>query len=972
MRVATDQGAVVVNARSPLEIEPGARHVEPREHPLYGAGQFGACSAPRSVEPGGRLVKIDKGRGGVRASIAQAILDLLEALSFRQQLGTVFEHPLQWLAVLEHELVEAMETVFDRIELGWIGVHIGGHRPDLADQLLDQNPRFRQAGVGVGQAQSETDHLVDLALRPCQPIDNGSVVVTEICDDRLDQLAQPGCVPQHLPSRRQMLMFVGGGIHRFDFGELEGYDVKSIATGGARSLQRGEIIGCRAPSGVPIGHLGDELTVPCCEIDHVPLYGRVRKAVLFVLSVDRQQKGCEALQRGDRHRDVVDPAPPATGRRQLTSDHQLLVSRHPDLVENVTESVATSHTEPTRDAEAFVSRANQLGQRAPSRQQLHRRHEQALPGPGFTRQCNETRRHLDLHDVDDAEPTDLETLEHEDASYHRLSPQIEYHGKRQGVPGKRRNSGMMNDHIGDTPSIERRSTAVTLSDDLAGLLAMAADHAHVGVVITDEGWGIIHASRGFLEMVGVESPEVVGQNILAILDENIERPWVAEAVERLESTGQWHSRLQETTRWGLTLTLDISATQFFDGENRFLGNTIVFVDVSREEELERQLRMAQRLDSIGQLAGGIAHNFNNLLQTMENSAHLLLGAISDNDQAARHLRLIRNTLKDGRQLVRQLLALGRQETMEPEPVRLGDLVMELAPMLRRTIPEFIHLNLDVPGGSDDPIVEVDTSAIQQVLLNLVINARDAMPQGGTVTIRVGSGHSAQHAALAVEDTGTGIPFEHLERIFEPFYTTKGQQGTGLGLATVEGIVAQCGGSISVETSPDQGTTFTVELPRARDVEPKTAAEVLRGIDGETKTPSTRGRLLLVEDDTGVRESLAEILDAYGFEIRTATSGGEALSVLDDEPTWQPQFLITDLMMPGISGQELARRLCQRLPDLRVILASGYHPDSLPDLGHIAYLRKPFRIPLLLETIDQLHARSGPGESAHGTQRKETS
>jgi PAS domain S-box-containing protein len=528
----------------------------------------------------------------------------------------------------------------------------------------------------------------------------------------------------------------------------------------------------------------------------------------------------------------------------------------------------------------------------------------------------------------------------------------------------------MKDPTGDNQSTQMRTDGVTPIDGLSELLAMAADHAQVGVVITDEVWDIVHASHGFLTMVGVEADEIVGENILAILDSSLERTWISEAVTSLETTGQWQGRLRETTRWGLSLTLDVSATQFFGQDDRFLGNTIVFFDVSREEELERQLRLAQRLDSMGQLAGGIAHNFNNLLQTMENSAHLLLGAISGNEGATRHLRLIRNTLKDGRQLVRQLLALGRQETMEPEPVRLGDLVMELVPMLRRTIPEFIDLELDVPRGSDDPVVEVDTSAIQQVLLNLAINARDAMPQGGTITIRVGSGHSSNHAALTVEDTGTGIPFEHLERIFEPFYTTKGQQGSGLGLATVEGIVAQCGGSISVETSPGQGTTFTVELPRTRDVEPKTAAEVIRQVDGDTTTPSTRGRLLLVEDDAGVRESLAEILDAYGFEIRTATSGGEALAVLDDNPAWQPEFLITDLMMPGISGQELARLMCARLPDLRVVLASGYHPDSLPDLGHVTFLRKPFRIPLLLETIDELHAGDDTGTGGQATHPKE--
>jgi CheY-like chemotaxis protein len=384
----------------------------------------------------------------------------------------------------------------------------------------------------------------------------------------------------------------------------------------------------------------------------------------------------------------------------------------------------------------------------------------------------------------------------------------------------------------------------------------------------------------------------------------------------------------------------------------------VLADVSREEELERQLRMAQRLDSMGQLAGGVAHNFNNLLQTMENSAHLLLDTISENDEALRHLRLIRNALKDGRQLVGQLLAFGRQQTMEPEPVRLGDLVMELIPMVRRTIPESINLELDMPSRSEDPVVEVDTSAIQQVLLNMAINSRDAMPDGGTITIRVDQGSSFEQAVLRVSDTGTGIPFEHLEHIFEPFYTSKGQQGSGLGLATVDGIVSQCGGSISVDTTPGAGTTFSIELPRTRDVEPKTAADLVRRIDFETRSSESSGRLLLVEDDTGVRESLAEILKCYAFEIRAAESGDQALEMLEAEPSWHPHYLISDLMMPGISGQELARVLCRKYPSLRVVLASGYHPDSLPDLGRVAFLRKPFRIPVLLETIDGLGRTAG--------------
>jgi two-component system cell cycle sensor histidine kinase/response regulator CckA len=491
-----------------------------------------------------------------------------------------------------------------------------------------------------------------------------------------------------------------------------------------------------------------------------------------------------------------------------------------------------------------------------------------------------------------------------------------------------------------------------LNVDTSALLFEAIRQAHVGVVIADLRWHVVSANDATCELLGAEESELAGRNLLRALASRQDRPWLREMLATLEKGQAWRGRVSETTRWGLPISIDASIGRVLDPDGSPVAFAVVVQDISRERHLELQLLQSQRLEAMGQLAGGVAHNFNNLLQTIENSLHLIRATIADPDRIRRQLSQIRTTLRSGQELVRQLLAFGRQQTLAPEPVRLGELVRELEPMLRRTIPESIILRLELPPPQSDPVVETDSQAMHQVLLNLCLNARDAMPDGGKITISTATNDSTHHAELAVTDTGTGIPRDVLEHVFEPFYTTKGQGGSGLGLATVDGIVSQCGGTISVTTAIGRGTTFKITLPLGSGLTPVDAASLVRREESGAHTPVGGARVLLVEDDAGVRESLAEILSSYNYDLRSAASGAEALATLDCEPSWRPEILVSDLKMPGISGQELAMLLAERFPTLKVVLASGYHPDSVPQLPNLVFLDKPFSIGELLEVLDR--------------------
>jgi signal transduction histidine kinase len=384
---------------------------------------------------------------------------------------------------------------------------------------------------------------------------------------------------------------------------------------------------------------------------------------------------------------------------------------------------------------------------------------------------------------------------------------------------------------------------------------------------------------------------------------------------------------------------------------------------AERERLENRLHQAQRLESLGQLAGGVAHDFNNLLAVILTCTAFVAEATEGNEAVRADVAQIRTAAERAARLTRQLLIFGHRDKANIEILDLGAVVTDIHGLLSRTIGE--DVTLVVRGTADLPPIRADRGQIEQVLINLAVNARDAMPDGGTLTIRLGTtmldedyarlhpqitpGH---YVELSVSDTGVGMAPEIVSRIFEPFFTTKPKdKGTGLGLATVHGIVAGSGGSLSVYSEPGMGTTFRAFFPPAKGhavvvAEPAEAPVI--GGHGET--------ILVVEDEPAVRQLTARILRRSGYTVIEAASGAEALALAADHHF---DMLLTDLVMPQVSGPELAERIQQMHPGVPVLFMSGYSQDVLGPRGALSpdvpLIQKPFAAQELLKNV---HAQLG--------------
>jgi two-component system cell cycle sensor histidine kinase/response regulator CckA len=387
--------------------------------------------------------------------------------------------------------------------------------------------------------------------------------------------------------------------------------------------------------------------------------------------------------------------------------------------------------------------------------------------------------------------------------------------------------------------------------------------------------------------------------------------------------------------------------------------------VRAERELraaEEQLRQSQKLEAVGQLAGGVAHDFNNLLTVITGYSELLLKRVRGDESLSSKVEEIKKAGDRAADLTHQLLAFSRKQVLQPKVLDLNQIITEMDRMLRRLIGEDIDLKT-VPDPTLGKVM-ADFGQIQQVVMNLAVNARDAMPNGGKLTIQTGNVYldevyAARHVdirpghyvMLAVSDTGTGMDAQTLARIFEPFFTTKEQgKGTGLGLSTVYGIVKQSGGSIWVYSEPGLGTTFKIYLPLAEGVAESPQAGAPRPETGGAET------LLLVEDEAAVRTFMSDILEASGYKLLVAGDGAEALSV---GGTYRGpiHLLITDVVMPRMGGATLAGRLAPLRPETRVLYISGYTDDSLAHRGvlgpDVAFLEKPFSSDALLRKVREV-------------------
>lgn len=383
----------------------------------------------------------------------------------------------------------------------------------------------------------------------------------------------------------------------------------------------------------------------------------------------------------------------------------------------------------------------------------------------------------------------------------------------------------------------------------------------------------------------------------------------------------------------------------------------------REQERETQLRQSHKMEAVGQLAGGVSHDFNNIVAVIMLQSELLLTQLDQNDTSRRRIEEIRKASHRAAALTQQLLAFSRKQVLQPKVLDLNAIVSDMDRMLRRLIGEHIEFLTVAEAGLGQ--VKADRNQIEQVVMNLVINARDAMPKGGKLSIRTANveldeNYVAHHISvepgrymmLAISDTGTGMNAQTQARIFEPFFTTKEQgKGTGLGLSTVYGIVKQSGGNIWVYSERDLGTTFKVYLPRLEQV-------VERDMSGELRAVLPQGTetILLVEDEEMIRKAAREILEANGYRVLDASGGEEALviSLMHKAPI---RLLMTDVVMPRMNGRELAERLLSLRPDLKVLYMSGYTDDAIVHHGvldaGIAFLEKPFTAKALTHRVREL-------------------
>jgi PAS domain S-box-containing protein len=437
--------------------------------------------------------------------------------------------------------------------------------------------------------------------------------------------------------------------------------------------------------------------------------------------------------------------------------------------------------------------------------------------------------------------------------------------------------------------------------------------------------------------------------------------------------------IRRQRRDGSMVDLSLSAAPMRDARGEVTGVLAMAVDITERKLLEQQFQQAQKMEAVGRLAGGVAHDFNNLLTAIQFNCETLLDDLAPHDP---HRGEVQGTLEAAQRaagLTRQLLAFSRKQIFEPKVLDLNHLVSNLEPMLRRLIGEDIRVTTAL--ARDLGKVEADPNQLEQVVLNLVLNARDAMPAGGRVTIETANAEldaqcavrhgvtapASRYVQLAISDTGHGMDADTLARIFEPFFSTKGARGTGLGLSTVYGTITQSGGAVWAYSEPGQGTAFKIYLPRVDapvESSPRSARDGRGGLTpaattavGVTPARSEGSEtILLVEDEDAVRQVVRRILTRYGYTVLAASDGREALRIAE-EHGGPIQLLVTDVVMPEMGGRELADRLLALRPSLRVLFTSGYTDDDILRRGVLlpgtAFLQKPFTADRITQKVREV-------------------
>jgi two-component system cell cycle sensor histidine kinase/response regulator CckA len=516
---------------------------------------------------------------------------------------------------------------------------------------------------------------------------------------------------------------------------------------------------------------------------------------------------------------------------------------------------------------------------------------------------------------------------------------------------------------------ERKRVADELRESERRFRGMLAN-LHLVSLMLDKEARITYCNDHLLQLTGWTRDEVIGANWFERFlapDANMQATFASLLVDAPEA---WHHENEILTRAGGRRLIRWNNSVLRSPSGEVVGTSSIGEDVTEQKRIAAQLLQAQKMEAVGRLAGGVAHDFNNALGVILGYTELLMREAGDAQRGK--LQQILNASQRAAGLTRQLLAFSRRQVVDPKILDLNALLADVQRMLGRLIGEDVEVVIVPFEGLGR--VKADLGQLEQVVMNLCVNARDAMPEGGQLRIQtanaeVDAGYTAQHepmapgryVMLAVTDNGSGIEKELLSKIFEPFYTTKDPgKGTGLGLATVYGIVKQSGGFVWVYSELERGTCFKIYLPRVDDVvdtaEVRAAAMPSRG----TET------ILLVEDEAALRTIARETLEAHGYRVYEASSAREAFEVARSSRTTPIQLLLTDVVMPGLNGRALAEALMAEHPGLKVIYMSGYTDDVIAHSGvletGVILLEKPFSALALLGRVRQAlgeHAAAGP-------------
>jgi two-component system, cell cycle sensor histidine kinase and response regulator CckA len=509
------------------------------------------------------------------------------------------------------------------------------------------------------------------------------------------------------------------------------------------------------------------------------------------------------------------------------------------------------------------------------------------------------------------------------------------------------------------------------------------DHTPMAIATVDRGGHVVRANARFAKLAqGLGLDGLVGKPIFRAVnarDRNLLIAAINQAAEGQGDIAPAEVMLEGAKeRWG-----QFFVTPVEEGERETEAAIVYMLETTERRALENQINQSQKMDMVGQLAGGIAHDFNNVLSAIMMANDFLLNAHKPTDPSFQDIMQIKQNATRAATLVRQLLAFSRRQTLRPQVLDLGDALSDLTMLLRRLIGE--KVKLDLVHGRDLWPVKVDVSQFEQVIVNLAVNARDAMPDGGKLTVKTGNVTTEESAELAfkgmpaaeyvridITDTGTGIPADIRDKIFEPFFSTKEVgKGTGLGLSTVYGIVKQTGGFIYVDSEEGKGTTFSIFLPRHHaekevHAEPQAEAASANGAAREQAAELAKpradltgqGTILLVEDEDGLRSLNARGLRTRGYSVIEASNGVEAMEVMEGN-NGEVDLVVSDVVMPEMDGPTLLKAMRERNPGVKIIFVSGYAEDafekSLPENQQFAFLPKPFTLSQLVAAVKETMA-----------------